>query len=275
MASCVFGWPEFSQASVSYTPVYSGGSYAATLPLTNVFDRRLSKVARTSDATVGSCTFDVDLGVARPVGLLAVLIPNLTKSATPTIRWTGGTTVGASDVYDSGTVQAWPSSYTAEDANGLNVWKPTIPASAQTARYWRFLCTDTANVDGHLDFARVLIAGAYTPTYNLSVGGKSQLESETVRTITDGGSAVYQPKPRRRSDTFAVRNLSTTETYQTVRKMQRQLGTSGQLFWVYDSADTAILMAERAYLCVMKELGALDAPSSTFNDANFSLVEEL
>jgi hypothetical protein len=136
MANCVFGWPIHSDAGPTQTPAFSGGSWSASLPLTNVADRRLQKVARSTDALATSTKIIVDLGVARSVGMLAVLIPNLTKSTTPTVQWKGGTSSGASDVYNPGTQQAWPSGVTLEDVTGsdgtvMNVWTVTVPAMPQ------------------------------------------------------------------------------------------------------------------------------------------------
>jgi hypothetical protein len=275
VSNCVFGWPFYLDVGVTYSPTITGGSWVSTLPLSNLQDRRLAKVARSTNALAASTTFDVDLGVARAVGLLAILIPNLTKSSVPTVRWLGSTAANfAAPIYDSGAVAAWPATATAEDVGTMHVWTPTIPVSAQTARYWRCAIVDTANVNGYLDVARVVIAGAYTPSYGMNVGGKTFLESETIRAVTDGGAAVYQDKPRRRGDTFVVSNLTEAETFANVRKMQRQLGTSGQLFFVFDPTDTT-LMYERAYLCVLKQLDALDYPWGTAMNAAFSLVEEL
>lgn len=266
----------YSDAGVVQTPVYSNGSWLAALPLANIADRRLSRVARSTDATAASTKGDIDLGVARDVGVLAILVPNLTKTAVPTIRWRGSTVSNfASTVYDSGTVAAWPTGVTAEDAAGLNVYTVTLPTTPQTARYWRFELVDTANVSGYLDVARVIVAGAYSPTINMIYGAKAGVETDTVRTLTDGGAAIYQEKPIRRTNVFSVENLAITEVYASIRKMQRLLGISRQLFFVFDPADPPTLMYERAYLCCMRELGALDYPNFAVNSAAFSLVEEL
>src|ERR1044072_9490047 len=99
MSNCLFGWPVWSDVGPSQTPTLGSGSWAASLPLTNLQDRRLADVARAREATSANTKFRVDLETARIVGVVAVLIPNLTKSSTPTIQWKGGTTAGASDVY--------------------------------------------------------------------------------------------------------------------------------------------------------------------------------
>lgn len=280
MTICLFGTPIVSDVSVSYAPALSGGSFSLSLPLTNLQDRRTSHVARTTDATTGSTTFDIDLGRACAVRVVSLLIPNLTKSAVPTIQWKGSTVSDfASTVYNPGAVQAWPTGVTAEDVTGpdgseMHVWLTTVPAAAQTARYWRCAVVDTANVDGYLDFARLIIAEGFQPSHQFSVGALTGHESRSLAEDTDGGTTLYQPKPRKRIDRFALDDLTESECLANIRKMQRRLGTTGQFFWVRDTADTA-LMYEMAYAAVLRELSPLSYAVGSYMNAQFSIGEDL
>lgn len=278
MSTCVFGWPIYSDTSASYSPSLSGGSWSSSLPLANLQDRRLGKIARSADATAASTKIIIDLGVARSVGVLAVLIPNLTKSSTPTIQWKGGTSSGASDVYNPGAVQAWPTGVTLEDVtksdgSQQNIWLTTVPPSPQTARYWELDIVDTANSDGYLNVARLCICGAFTPTVNVNDGDRQSYESDTVRSVTPGGAALYDVRASRRAAQFSIENLPTSDIYASVRAMQRRLGLSGQFLWIPDPADTTYGY-ERNFLAVMRELGPLESQSTRYN-TTFSVVEEL
>ena len=276
MSNCAFGYPIFSDASVSYTPTLSGGSFQAALPLTNLQDRQLSKLARSTNALAASTTFDIDLKTARDVGVLSILLPNITKSSTPTVQWKlSNVSNFGSTVYDSTALQAWPTGVTAEDADGMNIWSTHVPASTQNARYIRVAVVDTANADGYVDFARVCVCGRYVPTTNFSLGSRSQLESETVRKVTDGGAAVYRERPRRRGHVISLANIPESEALGGAVnpwKLTRRAGTSGQLFFVYDTADS--YMHERAFLAVLRSLGALENPDYRYAMA-FDIVEEL
>lgn len=275
MANMLFGWPIYSDVGVTYTPALSNGSWSSSLPLTNLQDRRLHKVARSADALAASTKFDVDLGVARDVRVLAVLVPNITKSATPTIRWRGSTVSNfATSVYDSGTVSCWPTGMTAETVNGLNVWLTTIPSAAQTARYWRCELTDTGNTDGYLDVARAIIAGGFQPTVNMQYGAELGLEGTTTREVTDGGAALYNARPVRRTFMGVLDDMTEAEALASFFAMQHQLGTSGQLFAVWDSADTTYLW-QRAFLAVLREVSPLQNATLARHRASFALVEEL
>lgn len=273
MPAHVFGWPIYSDPSVSYTPTFSSGSWKTTLPLTNLADRRLSRVARSTDATTGSTTFDVDLGVARAIGLLALPKHNLSTAAT--VRWRGSTVSNfASLVYDSGHVTAWPAGVTAEDVDGINMSYVVIPSSLQTARYWRCTITDTANAAGYVQLARVVIAGRWAPSVPATLGGKIGLESLTERIMSDGGGALYRSRPIRRYWDFTLSMLAESEAFPSALKMMRQLDLDGQVFFVWDSADTTY-MHERAFLCVLRELTAIEYPFAALNSVPFRLLEEL
>lgn len=284
MGNPLFGWPIYSDNSFPVvTPVASGGSFAATLPIANVQDPRLKKVARTTDALAASTKLLFDLGLARPVGVLPVLLPNITKTATPTIRWIGGTTPGASDVYDSGVLQAWPNGpngiltvedITNVDGSRMNVWIPIIPPTLKTARYWECDVVDTANVDGRLDFARAAVCGGYTTGQPIPPGATTQLESESEATPADGGAFLYKNRPRRRVERFSVNKVTQAEGLGTIRKMQRQLGISGQFFFVFDPADTT-LMYERAFMANLKSLSPLGYSMPGRMDVQFEAVEVL
>jgi hypothetical protein len=281
MSNCVFGFPDFAQATPLFTPVVDNPvRFVSTLPGANVLDRRLTRVARSLDATTTNTQVLINLGVARPVGLLSVLLPNITRSATPTVQWVGYTDAAYTiPGYDSGAVQAFPTGVTAEDVTGpdgspMNVWSLVIPSSTKTFRYWGCFVVDTANVDGYVDFARVIIAGAYRPSRPLSVGVRSQLENDTVRTKTEGGATLYKAMPTSRVDTFSLANIPESETLTSIRRMQHRLGTSGPLFFVLDETDPYRYM--RSYQGTLRQLGALEYPDSLlYNTIGFEVAEDL
>lgn len=86
MANCLFGWPVYSDVGVTYSPSLSGGSWLAALPLANLQDRRLAKVARSTNDAQASTMFEVDLGVARAVRLVGLPVHNLSTAAKWRVR---------------------------------------------------------------------------------------------------------------------------------------------------------------------------------------------
>lgn len=427
-------FPNFADNSVSYTPAYSGGSWLAGLPLTNLKDRALENVARSTNAALTSTIVKVDLGVARSVR--GFVVPKHTMSAAADVRWRvfaavpvfedtafgawtvsgtpvvttgqtdpfGGTraalvndddgaaveyilntttftgdgtkaiavtakqgTATASDIVvfdntapatritvrltwtagvpalsvlsgsgtvysvtslgngwyqvqfivnsivaananrlrlygasttaattgttyyyeamafdyasqpillDSGVVDAYLSTLTAEDVDGLNVPSVYIASAAVTGRYVRLEIADTANAAGYVDLARLFIATGYQPTINMSYGAKLGLEDDSVRSKTDGGAAKYQAKPVSRTLTFALENIQESEAFASAWKIQRLAGKTKQIYSVFDTADTS-LMHERSFLGVLSELGALAFSQALYNAMGFQIVEDL
>ncbi len=269
----VFGWPFYSDAGVLYSPVLSGGAWEPTLPLASLQDRSLSKVARSVGTSTASTQFSVDLGADRNVGLLALPKHNISVGAT--VRWSAATSAGgfASPVYSSGWLSVWPEYTSVEDVVGLNVSHVHVLPTVTTARYWRCEISNVSNPAGYVQLSRLVIAGAWYPSSGLSVGAKFGLESDTERIVSDGGAAIYRDRPLRRLWDFEVPMLAESESLSLVWKILRGAGASGQVLFVFDVNDP--YMHERAFLCVMRELSALDHPYASLHAVAFRLIEEL
>lgn len=259
MANVTIGWPIYSDPGVTYTPTLSGGSWEADLPLTNLQDRRLHYVARSTDAASASTTFDVDLKVARAVFVLAIPVHNLTTDAT--IQVQGASTASfatANIVYDTTTLSAFATGLTAENMEGMNVGWTVVLASAETARYWRFAIVDTSNPDGYVELGRVVVAAGWQPTINMAYGARLGLETETGRQYTDGGAAVYTERRVRRTVTCTIPDLPEDEALQNGWDFQRIAQLSRQFMFVWDASDT-IHMHRRSFLATLRDLTPLEA----------------
>lgn len=116
MGNILFGEPNYADVGF-YTPVLSGGSWLAALPLANAQEKVFSNVARSSDATKANTKLHADLQLARSIRVLAVAQHNLSRSAklrfrgSSRIAWSGVTlAAGASSGASSITVQCTGSS---------------------------------------------------------------------------------------------------------------------------------------------------------------------
>lgn len=81
MGKFLIGYPNRSDDGT-----LSGGSWEASLPLTNLQDRRLAKIARSTDATEANTQFENDLGELRWIRTVALANHNLGPSATIRVR---------------------------------------------------------------------------------------------------------------------------------------------------------------------------------------------
>lgn len=274
MSNAILGWPIYSDVGVAYTPTLSGGSWSVALPLTNLQDRRLQKVARSTNALAASTLFEVDLGVARAVRVLALPVHNLGFTATIRVRGGSVAGMGSGVLHDSGTVNVYAAGLNAENTQGMNVgWTYALPSDV-TARYWRFEIVDTGNPAGYIDIGRLIVAAGWQPTYNVAIGADVSLETGTVRTETDAFSAVFTERKQRRTARFSIKNLAESEAYGSAFDLQRIAGTSGQLHFVFNPDDTT-LMHRRSFLATLRRLTGVQYPYATLTEVPFELVEEL
>ena len=58
-------------------------------------------------------------------------------------------------------------------------------------------------------------------------------------------------------------------------EMQRILDIDGELFFVYDPADTVLLMKQRSFLANLRQLNAIEYPYYNSQKTAFELVEVL
>lgn len=107
MSRTLFGWPLYSDVGVTYSPVLSGGSWLTALPLSNLQNRELAKVARSSNDDLTSTIIKADLGVARAVRVVAGVKHNLSSAAK--VR---GRLMGAVPIYEDNALEAWTPSGT-------------------------------------------------------------------------------------------------------------------------------------------------------------------
>lgn len=270
---------------------FSGGSWEATLPLTNLQDRRTQRVARSTNATLASTQFDCDLGTELYLWVGALFSTNLTMAAQWRIRGSNDAAF-ATSAYDSGWVDVYPEIYPAGVLNfgdpgwfdgklaqvdydaGYRVEPIHVLSTLTSARYWRVEIDDTANGDGYVEVGRAWFGYAYQPTANMANGVRLGWETSSSRTETDGGAWYHLDRPRRRHMDFVLSQESEDEGLVRGFEVLRQLGTAGQLLVVFDPDDTHHLH-RRAFVGTLRDLSPLTFPYSAWTDQPFRVVEEL
>ncbi|WP_454735362.1 hypothetical protein [Cupriavidus necator] len=93
MANVLLAHPNIVDAAT-----LSGGSWQA--PLSNLLDRRLAKLARSTSAAMAHTTFDVDLGVGKLMSVVALVRHNVSTQGRWRVRITNDATFN-SNLYDS------------------------------------------------------------------------------------------------------------------------------------------------------------------------------
>ncbi|HEV7458238.1 MAG TPA: hypothetical protein VGN96_15815 [Roseococcus sp.] len=245
---------------------FSGGSWVAGLPLDNLKERDVQRLARTTDALTASTRFRVDLGTARPfpISSFALLNHNGTTAATWRI-------VVTNDDDDSD-----PGARTA-DTGDLPLWVPTVvlgslpwgafpwngidpdgyPAGvlafhllpgAVLGRYVWVYITDTANPAGYFQAGRFLAGEAWSPEVNASYGASIQYVDPSETRRTRGGRRLVSARPRHRLFRMDFEALTQNEAMGTAFEVQRRLGKAGDFLLCLDpAADGSIRFRQTIY----------------------------
>lgn len=270
----MLAYPNLADVNPLYSPapVLTGGSWLANLPLTNLQDRRIAKVARSTNDDAASTQFDLDLGSARTVRVVALIGVNFSSAATVEIE--GGTSQGATDVYNGTAVAGYPAGETAESLDGLTLSYLLVLPSNLSARWWRVKIVDTSNPDNYVQIGRLFVAPVWQPTYNADYGLVQGWEDDSRSEYSEGGATLHVERRKRRTLTFTLSEIAEAEAMANHFPIQHRQGTTRQMYVIFDPADTTMLF-KRSFLCVQQDISSLAMRSLSRYGAPMSLVEEL
>lgn len=160
----------------------SGGSWVPSLPITNLQDRQLQKVARTTSAALTATQFDIDLGQPRPIGVVALVNHNI--SVTGRVKITGATSAAAfvnlfTTVTNDFSDPAWTKGNVSITANTPIT---AAPDGTITACQVLGLSTTDANI-----YREVSLPGTSTVTHNIHLkAGSQSIAGATISWRTGG-----------------------------------------------------------------------------------------
>ncbi|MBP0589274.1 hypothetical protein J8I87_05990 [Paraburkholderia sp. LEh10] len=281
MANVLLAFPNLTDSST-----LSGGGWQA--PLTNLQDRRLARVARTTDCAAGNTQFTVDFGKDRKLQVVSLVSHNMSTQG----QWRvlmGDDPTFATTKYDSGWMPAWSVVYpfgTLEWEDD-NWWDGTVsqddragypgillnllPAIA-LARYVQVQFSDTLNPAGYLQFGRLFMSPGWQPAHNMSYGASMGWEADTRVARSLGGTPYFDRKAPRRVDKFTLELLNDAEAKAQVFEMQRKLGVDGELLVAWNPADSLNLIRQ-SFLGRMRALNPITTVIQGFNSNAFEIEE--
>ena len=253
----------------------SSGSWAATLPLGNLQDRQLTKVARTTDMAPASTWFEADLGAGRTVSLVALLRHNLTQGGRWRIRLSDVADF-ATSLFDSGWRDVWPEitpfgqglwgefvwggKLDPEDAGTYGIGAYHVLPTSVFARYVRIELDDQDNPDGYLEAGRLIVSPAWQPTRNLTYGWTLRHIDESRRVRSRGGQLYVDLAPKRRRLEFTIPHLSEDEMFSRAYELDRDKGVGGDLLVIVDPDKPAHLHRQAIY-GALAEVTGIENPS--------------
>lgn len=243
--------------------VLSGGSYLASLPLSNLQNEDIQLVARSTDALNASTKFSVDFGSVRPIGGIVLGPTNLSPGATWRVR-SFAEAAHSTVMYDSGVQTVSGSTIDWSDTNDWLEWEDPgfwygIPdsfslndlpsyiaeivdsadAADALAQYWLVETFDAGNADGHVDFGRLLFGRVFRPTFNYGTDNSfnvSPLNTTPIESL--GGRRFFWDRGQRRVLHLSFPMLSNDELFDDVFRIQNVVSNNQQVFISPDPADT-------------------------------------
>lgn len=261
----------------------SGGNWQA--PLTNLQDRRLARVARTTDCATPNTQFNIDLGKDRKLQVVSLVSHNLSTQG----QWRvlmGDDPTFATTKYDSGWMVAWPVLYPfgALEWEDDNWWESTISESDRAgypgilidlmpaiilARYVQVQFSDATNPVGYLQFGRLFLSPNWQPATNMEYGASMNWEADTAVKRSLGSVPYFDRKTPRRVFKLTLPRLSDVEAKTQVFEMQRKLGVDGELLVSWDPKGPMNLIRQS----FVGRMRALNPITTVFQDYNTNAFE--
>ena len=287
MAPLLFGWP-----MVLDDATLSGGSWQASLPITNLQTDALGAVARSSDALAASSLINIDFGAAQAVSVVALVRHNLQKDATWRIRGSAAADMSA-PVYDSGSVAVWsyqwatgvlPSGHpnaatrllTNAQIAALNPARDAVHvlATEASARYWRVELIDTTNTAGYVQAGRLVCAPRLQPTYQFEPGATFGFDDGSSAGHAFSRVRYYDARSKGRTLSLAFPMVTDAVAVTVLRDMVEALGIDGQVYVVMDP-DATTTLQRTAFLANLRSLSGVQYAAAGYGSFPMVLDEVL
>jgi hypothetical protein len=264
------------------------GSWSTSLPLTNIKTRQLSKKARSTNAANSSTKLRFALDIDRIVSTLGIIAHNLSVDSTWRYRVYSDSGY-ATLVYDSGTLNVWPSSpygtYEWEDEHFWDLLPTEEEISYYTkniiyvvpeivaAKYYQIEFFDSANTDGYIELGRIFVGQTYQPVLNMNLGASIGYESPTIVDTAMSGAEFFDRRESFRVAQFTLDHLTYAESILN-NDIMKISGTDLEVLYIWDSAD-ALNLQRRSFLGRLKALSPISQPYNTRYQTTYEIKELL
>lgn len=216
MTNCLIGWQNWF-----VTGTVSSGTALDGAPASNLGTDSGGDYWR-STATTDYVQIDAGSAVAWRAVMLTRT--NLTTAATIRIRL--GTSAGAGDVYDSGTISAGI-------VAGYQQAVKALPAS-YTARHCRIDLADASNPDGFLKIGLGFAGPMVEVERNFAYGSNAGMTDRGIVSETNGGQEYVTPKFRARTADLNFQAASEADAYSLFREIDWRSGIGGNIATIPD-----------------------------------------
>jgi hypothetical protein len=257
---------------------YSGGNWTTTLPLANLAEADVRRVARTTGVTTADTRFRVDLNAVMPVSISDFVLLNHNLTTTATVRF-----VVTSDAAD-----ASPAARTLE-TGPLPVWVPTVvpgslpwgvfpwdgidatayptgtaffhrSAQIGVGRYVWVYISDAANPAGYVQLGRFMAGTAWSPRSNVAYGASIKWIDPAEVRRTRGGRRLVHERPRYRQFEMSFGRLTQDEAMGIAFEIDRQLGKGGNFYLAMDVDEAGQFRFRRSIYAALVDSAAIATP---------------
>lgn len=249
----IVGWPRWTAKAT-----FSGGSWVAAYPLSNLGALPLARVARSTNLLATSTTFTITLDRQRNVRVLALVRHNLTVTATLRVRiWSD--TAQTTLTYDSGINQAWLPVFSTGslDWEDDQWWSGTYSQDALPGNFWTLpilldglkLATkiqvdivDSANTAGYIEIGMCEVAQGWELSVNPEFGAEEGYRIRTQEQEALGGVKYYERRDKPRVWRGNVAMMPRDEALIQGLELTKQADIDLPFLWVPYPGDTPYLI---------------------------------
>jgi len=230
----------------------TGGSWQA--PLTNIQTLRLAQRARSLNATNSSTIINIEFDKEQLIEVFSLNAHNI--SIDGRVRIFAGSSLGATDLYDSGEIKVWPSLFSTLSLSlrwkDYHFWSGKIDEEMRKeyqhnfihiledsvkTKYFRIEIFDKDNTDGYVEIGRIFAGRVFEPQFNVIYGAQIAWEdsSKIDQSLTGVEYASVTPMVR-------VANVNydysfRREALEGLYEIQRQSGTTQEVLFIGNSDD--------------------------------------
>lgn len=265
----------------------SGGSWS--LPLTNLQNRDLSVVARSTDATLANTQFKVAFDYPRSFKFITVGPTNIQTAAAFRFRTyndvafteldedTGWVRPFTREPFGSlpwGHPNLWDGILPWDDADRL-IWPIQIYANPVSSQYWSMEIDDTSNPDGYVEMGRLFMPRYWQPTRNFTPDNNFVFEDNSRHRPTLNGGDNPLGQRDKRVFRFGFDNLENSELFTSAYDFDRTAGYDGEVFVIPDPNDDFVTMQRRSFMGRNRRLNGLALAAAGVGSTGYELIEDI
>ncbi len=253
----------------------SGGTWLSSLPLINLQNRTLGRVARSFDASNAATKVTYNAGTPVPVRTAGIVAHNISLR--------GRFRVVLSNVADfsilladSGWIDAWPAvyqsialpwasdnfwsgRYSERDRQGYTWTSIHDFGNTFVAQYARVEIDDTMNAAGFIQVGRLFLGDGWQPRVNMSLGASLAWQDGSESQEAINGSEYFARRAPYRVARFTTGFMDVDEAMGSAFDIKRRMGVNGEVLFLFDPADT-LHKLRRQFYGRLRELSPIEWP---------------